>query len=166
MAQRRVPQGASFAYEVAVRSLDDQLARISSLDAKAGILMAVEGVVISLLLGSDSLLRTAPAGLSVTIASLVMLSVVAALLSFANRRYKTAPEPDAVIRFMNASEEWLKWRFLGNLEDAIAANEGKLLRKARLLTASISAFIGAVLLLGAYFVQAVARGRLEHVYGS
>lgn len=165
MVQRRVPEGSSFAYAVAVRSLDDQLARISSLDAKAGILMAVEGVVISLLLGSDSLLLAAPALLSVTIAALAMFSVVAALLSFANRRYETAPEPDAVIGFMTASEDWLKWRFLGNLEGAIAANEGKLLRKARLLTASISAFIGAVLLLGAYFVQAVARGTLEATYG-
>jgi hypothetical protein len=67
---------------------------------------------------------------------------------------------------MTASEEWLKWRFLGNLEEALAANDGKLVQKARLLTASITSFIAAVLLLGAYFVQAVARGTLEVVHGS
>jgi hypothetical protein len=166
MAQTRVPPGASFAHAVAVRNLDDQLARISSLDTKAGILMAVEGVVISLLLGSDSLLPSAPVLLSTSIAALVMFAVVAALLSFTNRRYRSAPEPDAVIRFMTASEEWLKWRFLGNLEEALAANDGKLVQKARLLTASITSFIAAVLLLGAYFVQAVARGTLEVVHGS
>lgn len=161
MAQGQVPRGAAFAHAVATRTLDDQLARITALDTKAGILMAVDGVLVGLLLGSDSLLLTAPVGLSTTTATLVMLSVTLALFSFANRRYEAAPEPQAVIRFMSASEDWLKWRFLGNLENAIATNEEKLARKARFLTASISALIGAVLILGAYFIQAIARGVLE-----
>ena len=122
--------------------------------------MAVEGVVASLLLGSDSLLITAPATLSTLIAALAMASLLSALLSFTNRRYETAPEPRAVVRFMSQSEDWLKWRFLRNFEVAIGNNDKKLKRKARFFTISITLLIVALLLLGAYFIQGIVRGTI------
>lgn len=49
MAQNHlVPEGASFAYAVAIAALDEQLRRIEALDTKAGILMAVDGVIAGL----------------------------------------------------------------------------------------------------------------------
>lgn len=44
MAQMSIPPGASFAYEVAQKALDDQLHRIEAQDGKAGILIAAAGV--------------------------------------------------------------------------------------------------------------------------
>jgi hypothetical protein len=60
MAQRPVPRGASFAYAVAEQSLDEQLGRIEALDAKAGIVIATNGVLAALLFGRSSLLLGMP----------------------------------------------------------------------------------------------------------
>jgi hypothetical protein len=167
VAQRwQHPEGAPFAYDVAIRRLDDQLERISALDTKAGVLMAVDGVLIGLLLGADSLLLKAPLLVATGVIGLVVLSILLALFSFLNQRYQTAPEPAAAIRFMMAAQDWLKWRFLGNLESALETNDRKLRRKAWLLTAGTVILIAAVVLLGAYFVQAVVLGTLGGVHAS
>lgn len=48
---RDVPLGAPFAFEMALRSLDEQLERINALDTKAGVLIAADGVIVGLLAG-------------------------------------------------------------------------------------------------------------------
>ena len=62
MVDQRAPQGASFAFDNAARSLDEQLGRIESLDAKAGVLLAADGVLAGLLFATDSVLFQAPVG--------------------------------------------------------------------------------------------------------
>jgi hypothetical protein len=152
-----VPEGSSFAYEVAIAALDDQLRRIEALDSKAGILIAADGVLIGLLFSEPSRLVEAPRALSVAV-GLVVISLLLALISFANRRYRVAPHPTGVIRLMAASEGWLRWRFLGNLERARIENDAKLRWKARFVTAALTGLFGAVALLGTYFVVAIAAG--------
>lgn len=63
-----------------------------------------------------------------------------------------------MIRLMGASEDRLRWRFLGNLQEALAENEGKLQRKALSLTVAQGSLFGAVALLGEYFLVAIAGG--------
>jgi hypothetical protein len=146
-----VPDGAPFAYNVAGAALDEQLRRIEVLDSKAGILIAADGVLAGLLFGRLSLILAAPRALSAIVVGLVVISLLLGLIAFANRRYRTAPHPAAVLRLMAAPEAWLRWRFLGNLQGALLENEGKLTWKARYLTAAqVSLFVGVA--LGGYFI--------------
>jgi hypothetical protein len=155
-----VPHGASFAYGIAAAALDEQLRRIEALDSKAGILIAADGVLTGLLFSESSLLLTAPRVISAVAVSLVVLSLLLALVAFANRRYRIAPHPPAVVRLMAAPENWLRWRFIGNLEEARVENDNKLRWKARFVTAALASLLGAVALLGGYFLVAIAAGWL------
>jgi hypothetical protein len=149
---RNVPAGAGFAYQVAVRTLDEQLRRIEALDTKAGVVIAAGGLVIGLLAGERSSLVEAPTWVRVTVLGTVTFSLVLALLAFSARRYDTAPNPDAAVRLMTAEPEWLEWRFLGNLSDSIAANRSKLSTKSRLLSSALSTLIAGAAVLGGYLV--------------
>ena len=60
MVDQPTPQGASFAFDNAAKALDEQLGRIESLDAKAGILLAADGVLAGLLFATGSVLVQAP----------------------------------------------------------------------------------------------------------
>ena len=151
----KTPPGASFAFEMGIRTLDDQLRRVDSFDTKAGILIAADGVLAGLLFSARPSLVGSPRVLAISVAFLVTMSLLLALIAFANRRYRTAPQPTAVVRMMSAPEPWLKWRFLGNLEEAIMANEKKLVWKARFLSAALTTVFVAVGILGAYAVYAV-----------
>lgn len=145
-----VPAGASFAYAVALRTLDEQLRRIEALDTKAGVLIAADGLVLVLIAGADPPLRGAPAFILVAILVAVTSSLITALLSFITRRYETAPNADAAIHLMAAAPEWLEWRFLGNMQDAIRTNRRKLRTKTRFLSAALAALIAGAALLGGY----------------
>lgn len=59
MPTKGVPQGAEFAFDSAIRSLDDQLSRIDALDAKAGILLVADGILAGLIFGRDAFVRRA-----------------------------------------------------------------------------------------------------------
>jgi cell division protein FtsL len=161
VVQRPVPRGASFAYAVAERSLDEQLGRIEALDAKAGIVIATNGILAGLLFGRSSLLLTMPELLAALIILLVGSSLLLALIAFATRRYLVAPRPEAVRRLMSAQEDWLRWRFLGNLEETLARNDSRLTRKARWLLASLVSLMLAIVSLSAYFVPTVLSGTLK-----
>ena len=154
-----VPAGASFAYAVALRTLDEQLRRIEALDTKAGVLIAADGLVLVLIAGGDPPLRGAPASVLVAILAAVTSSLIAALLSFTTRRYETAPNADAAIHLMTAAPTWLEWRFLGNMQDAIRANRRKLRTKTRFLSAALTALIAGAAFLGGYsLLSTIAAG--------
>lgn len=159
MAQRHVPRGASFAYAVAERNLDEQLGRIEALDSKAGILIAADGVLSGLLFGRSSLLLSMPRPLGVLIALLVGSSLLLGLIAFGNRRYRRAPGVESVIRLMAFGEDWLRWRFLGSFQLALEENGTKLRWKSRCLTSALSTLIAAVAMLVGYFVFAVLSGK-------
>lgn len=82
-------------------------------------------------------------------------SLVLGLLAFWTRRYDVAPRPEALAQLMVASEEWLKWRFIPNVLDALAVNRRKLALKLAFLTWALACLIAAVVLLGGYFIYAV-----------
>jgi len=148
-----VPDGASFAFDVARMALDEQLRRIEAL-GKAGILIAAGGVLAGFLFGRGSLLLDAPR-LIVGIAAITLTgSLVLALLAFWTRRYDVAPRPQALSQLMAAREEWLRWRFIPNVLNAIAVNRRKLALKSAFLTWALVSLIAAVLLLGGYFIYA------------
>jgi hypothetical protein len=61
---------------------------------------------------------------------------------------------------MAAPERWLRWRFLGNPQEALIENDHKLTREARFLTAALVSLFVAVALLSGYFVVAIVSGWL------
>jgi hypothetical protein len=158
MARQEVPSGAGFSYEVATRFLDEQLGRIEALDAKAGVLIAADGVLAGLLFVRGSLVAQAPKSLAFTAVIALILSLSLALVAFSNRRYESAPAPEAVARFMRADEQWLRWRFIGNMLDALEVNRGKLEWKARFFTGALLGLIVSVGTLGGYFLYGLMRG--------
>jgi hypothetical protein len=56
--------------------------------------------------------------------------------------------------------DWIRWRFLGNLQEALVENEGKLARKALSLSLALASLFGAVALMGGYFLVAITVGWL------
>lgn len=147
-----------FAFDVAAASLNEQLKRIEALDAKAGILIAADGVLAGFLLASDGVLRRAPLWIGVAITAVLFASIALALGSFANRKYETAPTPAAVVGLMGeGGENWLKWRFLANLLNAVDINRPKLQRKVRLLSSAVALLLLVVLILGAYLSYALIK---------
>lgn len=146
-----IPEGSSFAYEVGIRALDGQSKRIDAIDTKAAVILAVSGVFAGLLFGPgrDTAL---PLVLTTLIVAFLLLSGILALLSFWTRKYRTAPEFTAVVGLMVRDEEWLQWRFLGNIEEAERVNGRKLKWKVRLLTAAMVALLFNIILVGGYLV--------------
>src|SRR5437588_6830556 len=68
-----------------------------------------------LLFSRGAVLTTAPRPVSIPAVGGVVSSLLLALLAFANRRYEAAPTPEAAVRLIAAPEDWLRWRFLGNI---------------------------------------------------
>ena len=149
---RNVPAGAGFAYQVAVRTLDEQLRQIESLDTKAGVLIAAGGLVIGLLGGDRSFLVDAPQWVRSAVVGAITISLILALLAFTTRRYDSAPDPDGAIRMMMAEPRWLEWRFLGNMRTSIRANRDKLRVKTRLLSGALTTLIAGAAVLGGYLL--------------
>ncbi|MGH2752766.1 MAG: hypothetical protein ACRDK3_18140 [Actinomycetota bacterium] len=146
------PAGASFAYQVAKEALEDQLRRIDGQDAKAGILLAAAGVLAGLLLSGTSQLRTTPDVIVILGGLLLLSALILALLASLNRRYDTAPRPTTVSRMALRDEEWLKWRFLANVHQALALNSAKLERKTQLLTWAQICLLAAIVIIGGSFI--------------
>jgi hypothetical protein len=151
-----LPEGSGFAYEVGIRSLDEQLRRIEALDSKAGILIAADGLLVGLLLSGDSMLAAVPNLVAGSGLGGVLASLLLALIAFANREYQVAPALPAVIGMMAAPEDWLRWRFVGNLREAVGRNRQRLLWKSRFLTAALVLLFAAVTLLGGYAMGDIA----------
>lgn len=59
---------------------------------------------------------------------------------------------------MSRDEDWLRWRFSGNVLAAIEVNDRKLAWKARLLSSALTSLIVSVSLLGGYFIYDLASG--------
>lgn len=158
MISRGVPQGATFAFDVASHSLDEQLRRVDALDSKAGVLLAADGIIASLILGrtvpspAQPVWVTLPAGLA------VLLSMGSALVAFSNRNYETALEPGAIAEVAAAPEAWIRWRFISNMIDAVDTNRIKIDQKARWLTCGQLSLLAGLALLGGYFAYASLSG--------
>lgn len=154
MPAAAIPPGAPFAFDMALRALDEQLGRIEALDTKAGVLVAADGVVAGFLLGRGSVLARAPLPLARAVIALLFLSMCSALLAFATRRWETAPAPEAMARWLGGGDEgWLRWRFLPNVLDALDDNRPQLRRKARLLALALATLLVTIALLGGYLMQ-------------
>jgi hypothetical protein len=59
---------------------------------------------------------------------------------------------------MERDQPWLRWRFLGNLLDAIDTNHDKIETKVRWLVAAGAGLFAAAAVMGGYLIYAV----LEH----
>ena len=161
MPDQPPPKEADFAFDNASKALGEQLQRIEALDAKAGILLAADGVLVGLLFAADSVLLDAPGFIGIAVAVPLVISVLCALFAFIIRKYEVAPTPEAVIGLMGQGDEaWLKWRFLGNLSQALDINRIKLDSKARRANAASGSLLIVVLILGGYLVVALAKGTL------
>jgi len=111
--------------------MEAQSRLIDALDTKAAVLLAVDGVLAGLLFDHGADAAPAPRLLLTVMFLSLFSSFVLALASFWVRQYATAPVLGSVVRFMERDREWLKWRSLGNLQQAYQANERKPQRKAR-----------------------------------
>lgn len=159
ISDQQPPIGATFAFDNAKYALEEQLQRIEALDAKAGVLLAADGVLAGLLFATSSVLFQAPRVIGIGVAVSLFLSLLFALLALLARKYEIAPSPPAVVGLMEQGDEnWLKWRFLGNLLVALDINRNKLVVKARVLIAAIASLGIVVLMLGAYLIYALATG--------
>lgn len=154
----RAPKGAQFAYDTAIRSLDDQLRRIESLDSKAGILIGAGGVLAGLLAGGRSLLLESSEPLALATAVLLILSLVSALVAFFNRSYSSGLSAEAVTEMAWMEDSHIRWRFHGNLLRSLAENGYRLQRKARLISISLSCLILATLTIGVHLCIVIAGG--------
>lgn len=148
---QRAPQGAAFAFETAVRSIDDQLRRIESLDSKAGILLGAGGVLAVLLFSEGSILDDAPTWLGVVIAIASTASILLALAAFTNRKYRSGVSPEAVTRFATRDEDWIKWRLQSNLLESWRWNDGRLSLKAKLVSWSLFLLFVTAVTTGGFF---------------
>lgn len=151
-----LPTGASFTYNVGRDTLETQSRRAEALDTKAGVLLAIDAVMVGLAYGSqsDQVLKLGWWGAAA--ATAILTSFLIALIAFANRRYRTAPAFAAVLPRMANSEDWLRWRFLGNLQEAIEINRRKLNWKSRLLTLALLLLFGHIAILGGYLIRELA----------
>jgi len=58
---------------------------------------------------------------------------------------------------MDNEESYLKWRFLGNIEEAEVANDVKLRRKVRFLTYALSSLLVEIILIGGYLIVSLLK---------
>jgi len=151
-----IPAGSDFAYEVGIRALEAQSRRVDSLDTKCGVILAVDGVLAGLLFGSYQDLDLVSKPIAVSVTTLLLLSFLAALRAFSTREYAAAPKFQAVSAWIVRDEEWLKWRFLGNIQEAELENSKKLERKVRWLWWSVTLLFGDVCLTGGYLIWTIA----------
>lgn len=151
MKDRTTPRAAGFAFDTAIRSIDDQLRRIESLDSKAGILLGAGGILTGLLFTKGSILDDAPTFVGVPIAVALTISISLALGAFWNRKYRSGVSPQAVTRLAGADPQWVKWRLQGNLLESWRWNDARLTLKARLITWSLISLLGAAVTTGSYF---------------
>lgn len=93
-----------------------------------------------------------PRGRASLVLATIAASLIFSLLAFTTRRYETAPRPEAVIRLMAAEPDWLRWRFLDNMQEALRNNREKLRMKTRFLSASLTSLIAGSTLLGSYLI--------------
>lgn len=85
-----------------------------------------------------------------TTAAFAFASFVLALIGFVTGRYRWAPGPDRVTALASASEDRLKWHFLGNVLEAAELNQATLRFKTSLFAAAACSLLGAFALLGGY----------------
>ena len=152
MASQGVPPSASFVFDIATRSLDEQLHRVEALDSKAAALLAADLIVTGLVVGGDRTLAAVPAWIVAVSTTGILMSLIAAVRAFANQRYLVAPEPGVTAMLANAPEDWIRWRLMGNMLRSIETNRAKLQQKARWLTGSQIVLIVSIAPLGGYFV--------------
>lgn len=147
------PAGVEYAHDAALKSYDDQMRWIDALDSKAGILMAADGVIMSLLMSRESLLATAPSPVGMATATCLFISLVLALLAFSARRYEVAPDLDPLVAQMqHLDNDALKWTALEGLANAVEVNETKVATKASYLFLAAIALLAAILILAVYFI--------------
>jgi hypothetical protein len=152
-----IPQSATFAFDVAVRAVDEQLSRIDSLDSKAGILLAADGVLAGLIFVRGGVVARAPIGLGLIVSVTILFSLVCTLVSFADREYLARPRAETVAQLAAAPEDWIKWRLIGNVLRSVETNRARLRSKARWLTFGQAALLVTLLSLGSYFIYELLR---------
>lgn len=139
-----VPTAIDLVYDVARTKLAEQLASIEQLDNKAGVLMGALVAATGVFLATGHLVVWARA----TFASILVLSIVIALVAFIVRRYEDAPDPDSFVGYAMLEPAEAKTLTLRDVLSAWRINERKLVLKGRLINLSlILAGIGVVLAL-------------------
>jgi hypothetical protein len=142
------PPGGGFAFDNACRTLERQHRDIDSLDTKAGLLLAADGVLVGLLAGNGPLLVDRPVGIAGV--ALVAVSAGSALVGIWPRQFGAAPEPrkfaEATVVSMDEEPD-LKWEFIGNVLEAVEGNRPRLTRKVHFLRAASASLLSAIVLL-------------------
>jgi hypothetical protein len=150
------PRGVGYAHDAALKAYDDQMKWIDALDGKAGILIAADGVIAGLIMIRESVLGRAPALLAIGVATLLLTSLVLAILAFSTRAYEIAPDIDSLLPQMSLLDDLsLKSIALKGFVTALDINESKVERKAALLFYSAITLLGAITLFGSYFVYSL-----------
>jgi hypothetical protein len=153
-----VPKSASFAFEIATISLREQIQRVDALDTKAGILLAADGIAATLVFNRNALPTATPTAIILVSGLAVLTSLASTLISFVNRNYALAPTPEVVTGLADTPEDWIRWRMIGNLLEALDVNRAKLRQKARFLTGGQFALLVGLVVMGGYSLYATLFG--------
>lgn len=151
MATPRIPAGATFAFDVGIAQLESQFKRIDALDTKAAVVLGVDGVLAGLLLSRQGG-QALPGIIATVVFTALAWSFFLGLAAFWTQRYKAAPAPKAVASMMMRGEDWLKWRFLGNVLLAHEINSSKLEWKVTFLKLSMIGLALDVVVLSAFLL--------------
>ena len=158
VAARGIPQSAGFAFTTAQQTLGEQLKRVDALDTKAGVLLAADGIIAGIIFSQGSHLAGMPDWIALIAGTAILISLGGALGAFVNRNYEVAPTPETVATLASAPEDWIRWRLIGNVLDALDINRAKLSQKTRFLTVGQIALLVGLSLVGGYFLYATFSG--------
>ncbi|MGI9194590.1 MAG: hypothetical protein ACR2FO_08820 [Actinomycetota bacterium] len=157
MAFSKPPVGAAFTFDIGVRALEAQSRRVDAIDTKAAVVLAVDGVLAGFFLNRPVASPHPPIWLALLAGTALLVSAITAVLSLWTRKYSTAPQFAAITPMMDNEESYLKWRFLGNIEEAEVANDVKLRRKVRFLTYALSSLLVEIILIGGYLIVSLLK---------
>ena len=129
----QVPAAIDLVYDVARTKLTEQLAAIDQLDNKAGVLIAALVAATGVFLATSHLAPWARA----TFASILILSIVIALVVFVVRRYEDAPNPESFAGYASLEPGEAKTLTLSDVTLAWTVNERNLVLKGRLFNLSL-----------------------------
>lgn len=155
----RVPTGATFAFDTALRALDQRNALIASLDAKAGMILAAAGIFAGLLFTQSAAARPAPVWIVRAATAALGTSAAVSVWALFPRLYAAGAKPRTVAEmsgdYPDLADETLKWWFLPNLLEALDQNDAKLKWKRPKIAAAGTLLVSAVAVIGLSFANAL-----------
>jgi hypothetical protein len=132
-------------------AVDDQSARISSLDTRLGVLLGLSGVILAALLSFPSIrcVDITTKSLLITAVVLILVSLLSATWGYWIRKYKAPPDPMALREFYLTEEpEKSKLAILDYLSSVYAWNQPIIEGKVKYTRISFGSVLTGTIIIG------------------